>query len=410
MAKVKLTRSQMAFAAGESIADFEKRTKGKDPTEGVVLRGESDFFPQPGDDKDDMLLDDEPAAPASNRASNRANNAANEEPDESEYLPDGPDDDSEVEDDSELEDDSDSDSESDADSEAKPAARKKVAIPDWAEKEDRDFAASYGLSDADLDTFKSADDLRRYGRLTDKRIAKQASKQEGGDSQGKVQGDTQGKVESALLDRLKPLDRQRYVDAKYGDEEMQLVDGLNATIEAVRQVLPQLQQQQDSQRHESERREAEEFNKTLDELNPNAFGKAVVNGKISELSDGFRNNRLKVHEAMEQIANGIAEEQQQQGKEVKIPSISMLAKRAAAMVFGEADMGGYVEDSPGKARPGVDEIIRQSRKRRPTSSVGKRGGSSGTAAGGVKSDPRSIASNPMLRKFWKQTQRENGAE
>jgi len=406
MAKVKLTRSQMAFASGESLDDFDKRTGGKDPTAGVVVGNSSPFFDSDDDDSD-VLVDDTPPRKKSSKASGQAgsDDGGDGEIDQSQYLPDGSDDDSG------SGDGGGDGGGNDGGTGSKQAS--KVSVPDWADDDAREFAASYGLSDADLGTFDDIDDLYEYGRKTDRSLASGGDsgsgaaskpKDDTAESSKKPSKQDKGDASPSLLDRLKPIDRQKYVDAKYGEEELQLVDGLNATIEAVRQVLPGIQQQQTSKQQESERREAEEFNQALDDLNPKTFGQAVIDGKIGDLSDGFRRNRLKVHEAMERLANGIADDQQRQGKEVQLPPVRILAQRAAAMVFGETEP---VRSS----RPSSDAVAQQSRRRRPTSSVGKRGASGGTVAKGTaKDDARSILANPALQRFWKQTQRENGAE
>lgn len=381
MAKIKLTRSQMALASGESLEDFDKRTDGKDPTSGIELGGSSQFFESPGSQSDEPA-DDEPANDVL-----VDDQVANDEIDQSQYLPD---------------DDDEGDTGKDT-GKKKPA---KAEVPDWADDDAREFAASYGLKDADLGNFKTVDDLYEYGRATDSSIA-QGEKGEKGDSSDKTKPD-KTKTDPGMLDRLKPLDRQKFVDAKYGDEELQLVDGLNATIEAMREIFPSVHQQRTAQQQESESREAQEFNKALDEMSPNTFGRAVSDGKIGELSEGFLRNRLKVHEAMERLANGIADDQKREGKEVKLPSVRILAQRAAALAFpvstiNESDAAGY--------RASAEAVAKQSRRRRPTSSVGKRGVSSGTVGKSTpKDDARSILSNPAVQQFWKRTQRENGAD
>lgn len=283
MARIKLTRPQMALASGESLEDFDKRTDGKDPTAGVELGGSSQFF-EPADDSD-VLVDDEI--------------------DQSQYLPD--------------DDDSDGVGDADLAAEKKPA---KARVPGWADDDARKFAASYGLKDADLSNFETVDDLYEYGRATDSSIAKDA-KADAGDKANTDKANT----EPGLLDRLKLLDRQKYIDAQYGDEELQIVDGLNATIEAMREVFP---------------------------------------------------------------------------------SVRILAQREAALAFpvsaiNESDAAGY--------RASAEAVAKQSRRRRPTSSVGKRGVSSGTVGKSTpKDDARSILSNPAVQQFWKRTQRENGAD
>jgi hypothetical protein len=370
MAKVKLTRSQMAFASGETLEQFNKRTGGKDPTEGVKLPGGNAFFE--GDD--DTLVDDEEYGVGSGSDDDIP-------PGEEvrEYID---------EDDGDAEDDS------------KPSASngKKVKVPDWADDEAVEFAASYGLADADLANFESVDDLYEYGRKADKALAtgKDATGKDG-DAKGAKSEPAKKPKGSNVLEKLKPLDRQRYVDAKYGEEELSLVDGLNATIEILRGDV-ELRQQ------EADRKQAEEFNKALDDIDPKLFGRAVVDGKIGNLSDAYRNNRLKVHETVERLANSIAEEQERQGKEVKIPSIPVLAKRAVGMLFGELNQPG--------GRPNADAVAERSRARRPTSSVGRRGASSGTSGKSDTAtvDPKAIARHPALQRYWKQTQRENGAE
>lgn len=367
MAKVKLTRAQMALASGESLSEFEKRTGGSDPTEGVLSERESTFYESPEVDDDDGEFD------------------------ESRYMPE-----SDGQDDTEL-----GESFDDQGDDAQPASKKPVKRPAWADDEAVAFASSYGLKEADLSQFDSVDDLRRYGRLTDSKIAEAAPK---------ASDDTKSGKENppSLLDKLKPLDRQKYVDAKYGDEELSLVDGLNSTIEALREVFPAIQQQREREQQEARSRIEQEFHSALDEFDPKLFGRAVVDGKVGELSDGFVRNRKLVHDTMERLAQGIIEEQKQRGVEVEIPSTKVLAQRAAAIFAGDSASRPVSRSQP---RVNTQAVADQSRRRRPTSSSGRRGAAKGTVpANSPADDVKQIVRNPALQQFWKQAQRENGAE
>ena len=299
-------------------------------------------------------------------------------------------------------------------------------LPDWVDDRVRDYASSYGITDEDLADFGSFDQLRRVGTMLDRRFTSAAQdnldsqdSQSGSGEQG-LQGAGAGEQVSGgtsteskdpgPLDRLKPLDRKRYEEAKYGDAELDLVDQLNATIEVIRQFMPGIQQQTEKQLSQQQAEVEREFHQTLDELDPELYGKAVDGDKIvGRLNPAFQESRRAVQDAMLLIQRGIIRDAEQRGVQPEVPSVRALAMRAAQIV-------GHQVSAQAGQQVNRQQAMDQSRRRRP---VGTGGRSRGTVAGGAgkgavnsgsgeTDDVKQILSSPAIAQFWKQTQRENG--
>lgn len=308
------------------------------------------------------------------------------------------------------------------------------SLPEWADDRVRDYAASYGISDEELADFGSFEQLQRVGTMLDRRFTSAVQGDQGSleskqtSSQQDVSGEGEGKQvtgsagqesqepgqTSGLLDRLKPLDRKRYEEAKYGDAELDLVDQLNATIEVMRQFMPSLQQQTERQLAQQQAELEREFHQSLDELAPEVYGKAVDGDKVAgRLNPVFEENRRAVRDAMMLLQRGIIRDAEQRGVQPEIPSVRALAMRAAKIVENQS---GSQPRTQASSQAKTQQAVDQSRRRRP---VGTGGRSRGTVAASTGSssknsgssetdDVKQILSSPAISQFWKQTQRENG--
>lgn len=300
-------------------------------------------------------------------------------------------------------------------------------LPDWVDDRVRTYAASYGLTDEDLGTFSGFDALQRFGTLVDRRYAdsvradsagQAADGQEGdaadagGSSKG-GEGQQSSEKKSSLLERLKPLDRKRYEEAKYGEAELDLVDQLNGAIEAIRQIAPGFLQQQEQALAQQQEKMLAEFHQTLDEIDSSVYGRAYKDGKpAGKLSEAFDSNRRAVMDTMERLSKGIVADAERRGVQPQIPPVSVLAQRASAIVLGTLP----TSSQQGGGRASVDQIAAQSRRRRPAGAGGVRRtgtvgssysrGSSQSAVDEVKE----LARNPAIASFFKKAQRENGVD
>lgn len=291
-------------------------------------------------------------------------------------------------------------------------------LPEWVDDDVREYAASYGISEEDLLDFGSFAQLQRVGTMLDRRFTSAVQDSQG--SQGSQQVDDgtgkEGK-EPGPIDRLKPLDRKRYEEAKYGDAELDLVDQLNATIEAVRYFMPGLQQQAEQQFSQQQEAMERDFHKSLDDLDTEIYGKAMDGDKIAgRLNPVFEENRRAVREAMVLLQRGIVRDAEQRGVQPEIPSVRALAMRAAKIVEQTASSGNAQSRTQASRQ---QQAVEQSRKRRPVGTGGRsRGTVSGSTSGSGKNangsgsseadDVKQILNSPAISQFWKQTQRENG--
>lgn len=311
-------------------------------------------------------------------------------------------------------------------------------LPEWVDDDVRDYAASYGISEEDLSDFGSFAQLQRVGTMLDRRFTmaaaqgeqdgQQSSQQSGqqalsgsGENQQVTGGSGKEGKDPGPIDRLKPLDRNRYVEAKYGDAELDLVDQLNATIEAVRQFMPGLQQQAEQQLSQQQEAMERDFHKSLDDLDPEIYGKAMDGDKLAgRLNPAFEENRRAVRETMVLLQRGIVRDAEQRGVQPEIPSVRALAMRAAKIVEQAVSSGNSSGSAQSRTQASrQQQAVDQSRKRRPVGTGGRsRGTVSGGTSGSGKStsgsgsseadDVKQILNSPAISQFWKQTQRENG--
>lgn len=296
---------------------------------------------------------------------------------------------------------------------------------DWIDDRVKEYATSYGLAEDEIKQFANFDELQRFGTIMDRRFASTAAgqseddreEQDGGNRQsGEGEGGTGSSQETqqkpSVFDRLKPLDRKVYEEAKYGENELNLIDQVNSVVEAIREIAPAVafvQNSQKSQLEEQAQSQLREFDQTLDELDPVVFGKVYDGDKKNDkLSEAFAGNRLAVWETMERLSKGIVADAQRRGVEPNVPPVRILAQRAASIVAGNGS-------APSRSS-GVDtgQVASQSRKRRPVGSGGTKGGKGSGTRGSQKpmsdaEEVKAIANNPTIAKFFRDAQRENGA-
>ena len=160
-----------------------------------------------------------------------------------------------------------------------------------------------------------------------------------------------------------------------------------------------------------------DFHKSLDDLDPEIYGKAINGDKIAgRLNPVFEENRRAVREAMVLLQRGIVRDAEQRGVQPEIPSVRALAMRAAKIVEQTASSGNAQSRTQASRQ---QQAVEQSRKRRPVGTGGRsRGTVAGSTSGSGKNangsgsseadDVKQILNSPAISQFWKQTQRENG--
>lgn len=320
--------------------------------------------------------------------------AGREEPDESRYIPDG----------------------SNGTSKGGDAGGGDVddEAPEWLDDAAKAYAASYGLSDEDMQQFGSLEELERFGRLSDQRISAASGgdaspADKGAASDGAATGQQAADTQSAAVE-LQLVDPQKFIDEGYDETTVGLARALRQTQEVLQSVLPltrDLATRTQAEQEAGKRRELTEFHQALDQIDPILFGKMHDGDTVKDVSVAHDGNRKAVLETAGKLRVAIANNFRQRGMEPVMPSPAVLAQRAANLVFGP---GGR---TPNSRLANADAIREQSRKRRPANGGARRdqgGKFAGSGGAADQDDPAAIAQNPEIKKFFRDAQRANGRE
>lgn len=304
--------------------------------------------------------------------------------DESQYYPDG-----EGADDTDSED---ADADDDAD-DGEDSWRDDATV--------KAYAASYGLTEDELGQFESQSELEKFGAMFDRRLARGSS----APGYQQYQQDAPRPQESGLLDRdgsSQPgqggepdkddgpelIDVEKMKEENYDPISIQMAEELNQN---------RVEKHERQKRESAEREQAlyQNFNRVLDDLDPDRFGDSSKATNVTAMQDMSRrtvfDTMLELHQVLQQRGQG------------DIP-FDQLVRRATVVAFGDVAPAGEGKGSS------VDreKVQRQSRKRRPTSTGRGKGGSSAPVSASSDDDVETIASSPKLKAFWERTQRQNG--
>jgi hypothetical protein len=234
------------------------------------------------------------------------------------------------------------------------------AVESWRDADIKSLAKSYGFTDDELNEFGSKAEFNRATRLIDRQLV---ARRQVAESQA-VEKTTAPAVEKpvSLVERMK---------AKGFDED---------SIEIARQLEENNKQLQDiatrSQLAESQR-EFNYFHGIVDGMSEKLFGRATDSaGRPVQLSEAANENRRKLYEAADMIAEGINARAQKLGVNPSMPPMHEIVRQAGAMVFAK-------EILAEERAAFVKQVAAQSKNRRPVA------GSRPTASGGTLQKPTS---------------------
>jgi hypothetical protein len=271
---------------------------------------------------------------------------------------------------------------------------------EWLTDDLKTYGMSYGLTEEEVAAFDSAEDLQRFGDMTDRRVAQQRySQYQEPEPKPTKKPDEEETEEPAAEEVDYDAMIAKMEEENYDETSIALARNAKAQQEMIRRLDERDRKREEEVAKEREQaalwQDVKEFDGILDELDPALFGKATKDGNVVQLSPGHYENRRAVY-AQE---TRIKEEMKQAGREIQVPR-NVLVARAARAVFGELQ--------PERAK----RVEAQSRRRRPTgANRGQNGGVSPPARSSADpgdDDVSAIAQSPKMRAFWEKTQRANG--
>lgn len=261
----------------------------------------------------------------------------------------------------------------------------------WLTEELQAYGESYGLSQEDILRFESAEQLQRFGEMTDRSM-------------------TQNRVASSEVKSPDPpeeggedtddlIDIEMMRENNYDEISIQMAERMNANRQNERQFAEYIRNQDLKSSEASAAEKQQEFNAMLDDIDPALFGLSQKDGKTAEISVAHLANRNAVKTTMELLKVNMQAQAQELGADVTIPE-KVLVERAVRATFGGVDSGSNAK-----------KIEAQSRRRRPTGA--NRGQNAGVAPASRSSatkedDVNAIAQSPKMRAFWEKAQRQNG--
>lgn len=279
--------------------------------------------------------------------------------------------------------------------------------PSWLTDDLRNYALSYGLKEDDLEQFKSAEELQRFGDATDRRQA-QARYQQYQEPEPKKQeppADSEAAAETAeTSDGEVDYDAlmAKMEEDNYDDVTKEFLRVSKSQAEKIKLQSEKIKdlEKRDLEREEAAKKAAEEqkvaaeileVDKVLDGVDPTIFGTAFKDGRQVNLPPVFDENRRAVFGEYVFLKRQMAER-----GITDIPT-ELLVERARRTVFG--------------GTPVTERVEAQSRRRRPTgANRGQNGGVSPPVrqTANEDDDVSAIAQSPKMRAFWEKTQRVNG--
>lgn len=236
----------------------------------------------------------------------------------------------------------------------------KPAADSWRDADVKSLAKSYGFTDDELNEFGSKAEFNRATRLVDRQLAVRRQVAE----LPAVEKPNATAVEkpASLVERMK---------AKGFDED---------SIEIARQLEENNKQLQDiatRSQHAESQRQFDYFHGIVDGMSEKLFGRATDSaGRPVQLSDAANENRRKLYEAADMIAEGINARAQKLGVQPSMPPMHEIVRQAGAMVFAK-------EMLAEERATLVKQVAAQSKNRRPVA------GSRPTASGGTLQKPTS---------------------
>lgn len=258
-----------------------------------------------------------------------------------------------------------------------PDGDKEVAT--WYGDDDLELAGTYGLSADDLEVFASKDEFAKVTRLLDKAQTWKQAKEPDPEPETSAENLTNSEEQDDFA-----LDPDKYVEAGYDDETVNLVRYTKRLHDELSEVRSRLAAQEKEQQERQERDFIDAFHNTVDSMDEELFGRSA------KMTDSANENRKKLFETAVEIHSTLAA----QGR---APSLPVLLRRAEAVAFGEQIL--ERERKNLKA-----ELAEQSRRRRRVAGATRPRGAPAPAAKGDDD----IVNHPEIVAAWERMQEEAG--
>lgn len=247
-----------------------------------------------------------------------------------------------------------------------PSAPAPEKEPDsWVDDAARELAASYGMTDEDLEQFGSAEEFRRAAIIAERTLGKKASEKPGDQPAGKAEDKPEGKSAETPSDEpeidLDALERDGWQPEVLNIAKVAKME--REARKAIEKEFAGLKETVTGWAKEREEREAQDranaFHDAVDQfLDSDRYGKSVDDkGHAVKLDPEARDRREKLWNAAVVVARDIQEKAAAAGKEVDVPFRAIL-QRAEFYAFGEELLAAGRKKIHG-------EIARQSGRVRP---------------------------------------------
>jgi hypothetical protein len=228
----------------------------------------------------------------------------------------------------------------------------------WYGDSDREIASTYGMEDADLEQFQSAEDFKGFAARLETLSRNRASRQTAAPTDPPAEPPA-GEVDEEV--KFERMDRDKYVKEGYDEHTVALVDAYNKQQDILEKQHKQLQEIQPAfqsvlqqQQQYAAQQFANQFHLTTDNLSEERYGRATKeDGSGVQLAKAHDDNRRKLFEATERVIDLL------QKNNSPIPSLQAVIERAELMAFGDeiltqrvTDHQKRVADQARRVRPG----------------------------------------------------------
>ena len=284
---------------------------------------------------------------------------------------------------------------------ASPPTEEPVEIAEtpasWLTAEVKELGQSYGLSDDEISSFASQDEFDRAARLFDRNLVKQSKAPE-----PVVPAPVKAEEKPAEVPATLDLDPEKYKEAGYDEDTVNLVRFAKSQQEKLDQLNQQMETFRQSQVQERQHREIIAFHDAVDQLDSKRFGRSVdEKGRPVPLSKEADAERRRLFEAKAEIESALAAKARAAGEEPQFIPMSVLIQRAHKYGFSdeiEADRKEQLQK----------DLKAQSRRRRPVS-VNRPTNGKVQRRDEPNNPVDDLLANETIAARFKQYQEENGA-
>jgi hypothetical protein len=228
---------------------------------------------------------------------------------------------------------------------------------EWLTDAHRELASSYGLADEDLKDFGSEAEFRRATRLIDRQLtaaveAQRQAQERANQEQTRKQAEDAAKANQATstAPKLTKLDLAKLKEAGYDEDTINLLKTQNDVID----YLESSEKEKAELREQTKRLEQQfqSFSQMSAQPKPSAAptsstkrsmawvmsGSAKPSapmGSFRQLSRAADDNRRKLYDTAEMLAQGMLAQQRAAGMQPQLPPLSVILQRAKALAFAE---------------------------------------------------------------------------